>query len=127
MRSLFLRVFLWFGVAMILVNIASFATGIIAERRFQPSRGHPLAPMTSLVGQTAVETFEVGGVSALDSYLTRLAKTSAVHATLLNDRLEDVSGQPVEDNVDQLAHRVNDSTPFIFEFSNGRSGHPSPH
>ena len=52
--------------------------------------------MTSLVGQTAVETFEVGGVSALDSYLTRLAKTSAVHATLLNDRLEDVSGQPVE-------------------------------
>ena len=127
MRSLFLRVFLWFGVAMILVNIASFATGIIAERRFQPPRGHPLAPMTSLVGQTAVETFEVGGVSALNSYLTRLAKTSAVHATLLNDRLEDISGQSVEENVNQLARRVSDSTPFIFEFSNGRSGPPAPH
>jgi hypothetical protein len=91
MRSLFFRVFLWFGLAMILVNIASFATGIIAERRFQPPRGHPLAPMTGLVSQTAVETFELGGAAALTSYLTRLQNTSSVHATLLNERLEDVT------------------------------------
>ena len=127
MRSLFFRVFLWFGLAMILVNIASFATGIIAERRFQPPRGHPLAPMTGLVTQTAVETFELGGAPALTSYLTRLQNTSSVHAILLNDRLEDVTGQPVQEEDKSLAGSVNETTPFVFDFSNGRHGRQSPH
>jgi len=127
MRSLFLRVFLWFGLAMILVNVASFATGILVERRFQPPRGHPLAPMTGLVAQTAVESFELGGASALSSYLTRLQNTSAVHAVLLNDRLEDVLGKPVPENTQLLARRVSNSAPFVFELSSDMHGRPSPH
>jgi len=60
MRSLFLRVFLWFGLAMVLVNIASFATGIFAERRFQPPRNHPLAPMTGLLATVSTLRDTVG-------------------------------------------------------------------
>ena len=127
MRSLFFRIFLWFGLAMILVNIASFATGIIAERRFQPPRGHPLAPMTGLVAQTAVESFELGGPAALSSYLTRLQNTSSVRATLLNNRLQDMTGQPASEEDKLLASLVNDTTPFIFDFSNEGRGRPYPH
>ena len=116
MRSLFLRVFLWFGLAMVLVNIASFATGIFAERRFQPPRNHPLAPMTGLLAQTAVETFEHDGPSALHSYLQRLENTSAVRAVLLNEHGESISGEPVPAELKSLASRVSESSPFAFAF-----------
>jgi len=116
MRSLFLRVFLWFGLAMVLVNIASFATGIFAERRFQPPRNHPLAPMTGLLAQTAVETFERDGPSALHSYLQRLENTSAVHAVLLNEQSESISGEYVPPELKSLAGRVSESSPFAFAF-----------
>ena len=102
MRSLFLRVFLWFGIAMVLVNVASFATGIFAERRFQPPRNHPLAPMTGLLAQTAVETFERDGPTALHSYLQRLENTSSVRAVLLNDKGESISGEPVPPEMKSL-------------------------
>jgi two-component system sensor histidine kinase CpxA len=116
MRSLFLRVFLWFGLAMVLVNIASFATGIFAERRFQPARNHPLAPMTGLLAQTAVETFERDGPGALHSYLQRLENTSAVRAVLLNEQGESVSGDFVPPELKSLAGRVSASSPFAFAF-----------
>jgi two-component system sensor histidine kinase CpxA len=116
MRSLFLRVFLWFGLAMVLVNIASFATGIFAERRFQPPRNHALAPMTGLLAQTAVETFERDGPSALHSYLQRLENTSAVHAVLLNEQGESISGEYVPPELKSLASRVSESSPFAFAF-----------
>ena len=116
MRSLFLRVFLWFGIAMVLVNVASFATGIFAERRFQQPRNHPLAPMTGLLAQTAVETFERDGPTALHSYLQRLENTSAVRAVVLNEQGESVSGEPVSPEMKSLAGRVSESSPFAFAF-----------
>ncbi len=126
MRTLFLRVFLWFGLAMILVNIASFATGIITERRFQPPRGNPLAPMTGLVAQTALETFEIGGAPAVRSYFSRLENTSKVQAVLLNEKNEDVTGQIVPENVKALSARVSETNPFVFEFNGPRHDPPSP-
>ena len=116
MRSLFLRVFLWFGIAMVLVNVASFATGIFAERRFQAPRNHPLAPMTGLLAQTAVETFERDGPTALHSYLQRLESTSAVRAVVLNEQGESVSAEPVSPEMKSLAGRVSESSPFAFAF-----------
>src|SRR5215510_3140598 len=116
MRSLFLRVFLWFGLAMVLVNVASFATGVFAERRFQPPRNHPLAPMTGLLAQTAVETFERDGPSALHSYLQRLENTSAVRAVLLNEQGVSVTGEAVPPELQSLARRVNETSPFAFVF-----------
>jgi len=116
MRSLFLRVFLWFGIAMVLVNVASFATGIFAERRFQQPRNHPLAPMTGLLAQTAVETLERDGPTALHSYLQRLENTSAVRAVVLNEQGESVSGEPVSSEMKSLAGRVSESSPFAFAF-----------
>jgi two-component system, OmpR family, sensor histidine kinase CpxA len=127
MRSLFLRLFLWLGLAMVLVNIAAFVIGVVAERRFQPPRNNPLAPMTGLLAQTAVETFEYGGSSALRSYLARLESTSAVHAVLLNDRGEDVAGQPIPEHIRPLAERVSEATPFVFEFSGEGTSLRSPH
>jgi two-component system, OmpR family, sensor histidine kinase CpxA len=126
MRSLFLRLFIWFGLAMVLVNVASFATGIFAERRFQPPRNNPIAQMSGLMAQTAVETFETGGQQALRSYLSRLETASNVRAVLLNDRGEELSGQSVSENLKPLASRVTSSSPFVFQpESEGRGPRPA--
>ena len=58
MRSLFIKILLWFGLAMVLVNIASFVTGIATERRFQVPRNHPVAPMMAMFAETATEIYE---------------------------------------------------------------------
>ena len=72
MRSLFLKIFLWFGLAMVLVNIASFFTGIVIERRSQTTRTNPMAPMFGVYAQTAVEVLERDGRPALAAYLQRV-------------------------------------------------------
>lgn len=111
---------------MVLVNVGSFVTGIIAERRFQPPRNNPIAQMSGLMAQTAVETFEMGGQQGLRSYLSRLETASNVRAVLLNDRGEELSGQSVSENLKPLANRVSNTSPFVLQpESEGRGPRPA--
>ncbi len=93
MRSLFLKIFLWFGLAMVLVNVASFTTGIVMERRSQSSRGNPMAPMFGVYAQTAVEILEKDGKSGLASYLGRVERASHINGVVLDERADEVSGR----------------------------------
>lgn len=111
---------------MVLVNVGSFVTGIIAERRFQPPRNNPIAQISGLMAQTAVETFETGGQQGLRSYLSRLETASNVRAVLLNNRGEELSGQSVSENLKPLASRVSSSSPFVLQpESEGRGPRPA--
>src|SRR5437867_13446819 len=64
MRSLFLKIFLWFGLVMVLVNVASFITGIITERRSQFPRNSPMSQMFGVYAQSAADVFEKEGKTA---------------------------------------------------------------
>ncbi|HEV7860440.1 MAG TPA: hypothetical protein VGO91_17615, partial [Pyrinomonadaceae bacterium] len=116
MRSLFLKIFLWFALAMVLVNVASFVTGIITERQSQPPRTNPMAPMFGVYAQTAVEIFERDGEAALAAYLLRVERASHIRAMLLDERGDEVSGRSVAAGAKELAQRANESAPFVFEF-----------
>src|SRR5437667_11369748 len=61
MRSLFLMIFLWFGMVIVLVNVASFITGIITERRSQFPRNSPMSQMFGVYAQSAADVFEKEG------------------------------------------------------------------
>src|SRR5712691_1540173 len=115
MRSLFLKIFLWFGLAMVVVNVASFVTGIVTERRSQP-RTNPMAPMFGVYAQTAVEVFERDGKPALASYLEHVERASRIHAVVLDERGNEVSGQTPLDGATDLAKRVTENSPFLFYF-----------
>jgi two-component system sensor histidine kinase CpxA len=116
MRSLFLKIFLWFGLAMVVVNIASFATGVITERQFQPPRANPMAPMFGVYAQTAAEIFERDGPSALAAYLERVERASRIRAVVLDERGEEVSGRTVPARAREVAKRASESVPFVFDF-----------
>jgi two-component system sensor histidine kinase CpxA len=117
---LFVKILLWFGLAMVLVNIASFFTGIVTERRFQPPRSHPLAPMMGVFAATATEIYERGGGGtnsqiAVREYLDRVEQASSVSAVVFNEQHRELSGRPVPEGAEALANRLTADTPFAFD------------
>lgn len=100
---------------MVLVNIASFVTGILTERRFQLPRNHPVAPMMAMFAETAAETYERGQQSSLREYLDRVEQVSSVSAVLFNQQQHELSGRVAPANAEALANRVTDGAPFVFE------------
>jgi two-component system sensor histidine kinase CpxA len=115
MKSLFLKIFIGFGVAMVLINVASFVTGILTERRFQPPRNHPLAPMMAVFAQTAADTFERDGTTGLRAYLDRVAQTSSIEALLFNGNGQELSSRTALPNAQQLASRTTRDNPTAID------------
>jgi two-component system sensor histidine kinase CpxA len=114
MRTLFIKIFLWFGVAMVVANVAAFLTGVVIQRRSQAPRNNPLAPSFGILAQTAVETLERENSEALKSYLERLENVSRIRAAVLNERGDEVSGRALPPGAKMLAERAGQSSGFIF-------------
>jgi signal transduction histidine kinase len=114
-RSLFLKIFLWFGLAMVLVNVASFITGVIAERRSQRPFPNPLTAAVGVYAQSAVDVFEKDGQPALSQYLERVEQASKVRAVLFTERGAEVSGRPQPPEANELFKKVSENNPFFFE------------
>jgi signal transduction histidine kinase len=116
MRSLFLKIFLWFGLVMVVANIASFVTGIATERRSQFPRQSPMAQMFGVYAESAVEVFERDGKAALASYLERVEHASKINAVLFDNLGNEVSGRVAPERVENAISRVNETSPYVFYF-----------
>lgn len=116
MRSLFLKIFLWFGLVMVVANIASFVTGIATERRSQFPRQSPMAQMFGVYAQTAVEVFERDGQAALATYLERVEHASHINAVLFDTLGNEVSGRNVPEGLANAISRVSEDSPYVFYF-----------
>jgi two-component system, OmpR family, sensor histidine kinase CpxA len=114
MRSLFLKIFLWFGLVMVVANIASFVTGIVTERRSQFPRTQPMAQTFGVFAESAVESFDRGGKQSLVAYLENVERASNIHAVLLDSQGNEVSGRAVPDGAAAAASRVSETSPYIF-------------
>jgi signal transduction histidine kinase len=92
MRSLFLKIFIWFWLTMILINVALFVS--VAITRPLPT-GHPWRDLT-MVGtyaQKAGEVFDEGGRSALSTYLQENERSSGIYAVLFDQTGTELSGR----------------------------------
>jgi two-component system sensor histidine kinase CpxA len=116
MRSLFLKIFLWFGLVMVVANVASFVTGILTERRSQFPRQSPMGQMFGVYAQSAVEVFERDGKTALASYLERVEHASNIHAVLFDSLGNEVSGRTAPEGVLNAISRVTEDSPYVFYF-----------
>src|SRR6266404_6996677 len=116
MRSLFLKIFIWFGLVMVFANIASFITGITTERRSQFPRQSPMAQVFSVYAQSAVEVFERDGKAGLAAYLERVEHASKIHAVLFDDLGNEVSGRAAPEGVANAVSRVSEGSPYVFYF-----------
>ncbi len=114
MRSLFLKIFLWFWLAIILVDGVFVAFDIWGRTR--PSHRHSmLGQIVTFYGQRAVESLEQGGVEALRQYCEKLRQTTYTQAVLFDEEGAELTGLPVPPGARNLADRAAGSGDYEVE------------
>ncbi|HUQ33749.1 MAG TPA: ATP-binding protein [Pyrinomonadaceae bacterium] len=107
LRRLFIRIFLWFWLAMALVIVGLFFSIFITERREAgpPWRGAHSALM-GFYAQSIAEVFERDGRDALISYLERIERSSDIRTAVFNQDGVEITGRDIPDNARELAARA---------------------
>ncbi|MFZ0946051.1 MAG: ATP-binding protein [Syntrophobacteraceae bacterium] len=130
MRSLFVKIFLWFWVAMALISFASFLSAVATEShplffdmpwlRFlvRPHieghlkmqsgsfSGHWISVAGNslrLAGQTAVEIYERDGKTALLDYFNEMERAVRIRFFLFDEKNEQLTRWPIPEEVGKLS------------------------
>jgi len=115
-RSLYLKIFIAFWLAMILINVALFAA--VAITRPTPT-GRSWRDLTQ-VGPNAAraaEVYEQGGATALGATLQETEKTSGVGATFFDQNGRELSGRSVQPGTAELIQKADKSNEIEFNFA----------
>ncbi len=115
-RSLYLKIFIWFWLAMIVINLAFFAA--VALTRPTPTRRswRDLA-QTGQNAQKAAEAYEQSGSAALNTALQATEKSSGVSATFFDENGRELSGRNVPAGAAELLARSTESRDLEFNFA----------
>src|ERR1044071_1268985 len=106
-RSLYLKIFIWFWLAMIIINVVLFVA--FALTRPTPTRRswRDLA-QTGPNAQKAAEVYEQSGPQALTAALQATEKTTGVSATFFDENGNELSGRPVPPAASELISKANE-------------------
>jgi two-component system sensor histidine kinase CpxA len=115
-RSLYLKIFIWFWVAMIIINVATFA--IFALTRPTPIR-RSWRDLTQVGpnAQRAAEIYEQSGAAALTQALQSTEKSSGVSATFFDESGKELSGRAAPAGTQELLARTAESREIEFNFA----------
>jgi signal transduction histidine kinase len=115
-RSLYLKIFIWFWLAMIIINVAFFA--LVALTRPTPT-GRSWRDLTQVGpnAQKAAEIFEQSGPGALTAALQATEKSSGVRATFFDDSGRELSGRNVPPGANELIAKAAESREIEFNFA----------
>jgi signal transduction histidine kinase len=115
-RSLYLKIFIWFWIAMIIINVATFA--IFALTRPTPIR-RSWRDLTQVGpnAQRAAEVYEQSGAAALTSALQATEKSSGVSATFFDENGRELSGRTPPPGASELITRAAESREVEFNFA----------
>jgi signal transduction histidine kinase len=109
-RSLFLKIFLWFGAVVLTAIGSGFIVGEFVHRgqpQAQPRR--PLDLALDAYGKMAADSYERGGQSALAAELDRIQKESNLRVQLFNNELQELSGRPTSPDASHAVRRALDT------------------
>jgi signal transduction histidine kinase len=106
-RSLFLKIFLWFGAAMLtMIAITFVMVELNRPEPFGPTSHRTPDLILTGYAQVAVELYERDGQSSLAAYMEQLRRATRIHAVLFGSRLDELSGRRNPDGALELARRV---------------------
>ena len=114
-RSLYLKIFIWFWLAMIIINVVLFAA--FALTRPTPTRRswRDLA-QTGPNSQKAAEIYEQSGTGALSAALQATEKSSGVSATFFDENGKELSGRAVSQKTQELSAKATETRDIEFNF-----------
>jgi|SRR5581483_3077416 len=98
MRSIFLKIFLWFWLTMVLVALA-FVFVWSLENDTAPSRQSLTADAVGLYAFSAAQAYETNGAAAAEQLLNHLQQSLGIRAALLGDNMQALAS--TLDNADQ--------------------------
>ncbi|MEP6719695.1 MAG: ATP-binding protein [bacterium] len=104
-RTLFLKIFLWFGAALVTVVVGTF---LISELR-RPERPPMRRPMNTAVNgyaQVAAEIYERNGQAALAEYFDRVERDNHINIFLFDRQLRELAGRKTPERAPDLAGRA---------------------
>jgi two-component system sensor histidine kinase CpxA len=104
MRSLFVKIFVWFALAAALIVAAHAVSTILTEPDDGPVRG--VEPSLVMFGTTAAEKYEREGKGALSNYLDLLGRTARIRGYLFDADGNEVSGREATPEKKEIAQRL---------------------
>ncbi len=106
-RSLFLKIFLWFGAALLTVVIGTFLVGeLLRPEPFRPPMRRPMDMAVNGYAQVATEIYERDGQTALAEYCDRVEHEGHVRIFLFDSQLRELAGRKVPSAAPGLAQHV---------------------
>jgi len=115
-RSLFLKIFIWFWLAMILVNVALFAA-VAITRPTPTGRSWRDLTMVGPNAQKAGDIYDQGGRATLLSYLQETEKSSGINAVFFDENGQELSGRPAPAGANELVTKAVKSGDTEFNFA----------
>lgn len=106
MRSLFLKVFLWFWLAMALVIAAFLLATELSRSKEQFPRNSITDKYTAFIAQTAAFTYEREGQPGLVSYLQRMERETGHRSRLFDEQGAELSGLGPQTGAEEIVRRV---------------------
>jgi len=105
-RTLFLKIFLWFGTVVLTVIVGTFL--MIQLARHEPFRQphRSIDPAISGYASLAAEIYEREGGHGLSDYLEGLQHESNIRAFLFNRQLQELSGRRMPADAEGLATKA---------------------
>ena len=120
MRSLFLKVFLWFWLAMALVIGAFLITNELTRPDDTFSRGSMTDRYTAFIAQTAAITYEREGRAGLVNYLERVERMTETRSRLYDEQGTELSGLGAQQGAEALRLRAARESHRVFNSSGGK-------
>jgi signal transduction histidine kinase len=115
-ESLFLKIFLWFWLAMTLVGATLVLTTELTQPEVRLPRWREFTGDTiSYFAERSADILEQGGREALDEYLEEIEETSQIQATVFNARGNEVSGHPAPRGAGELVARAQGNTEVQYQ------------
>ena len=115
-RSLYLKIFIWFWVTMILINVALFAA-VAVTRPTPTGRSWRDLAQVGPNAMKAAEVFEQRGPAALAAALQETEKASGVNSTFFDESGRELSGRAVQPGASELIEKAAQSNEIEFNFA----------
>lgn len=112
-RSLFLKIFLWFWATAIVTAVALVLAFVLGPQSVPALWYTTLTETARYTGQTAIERVEAGGPAACSAYLERRQDQSGLRACLFDSLGHRISGRQCEAFLGMILHVTPSRTSYF--------------